>query len=232
MNERRRLYDHSFCLAKVQKLQYGPLPPSNAINPNRASISGSDQQFESGKAGATHASVSGSEGDATDAVLADDLGTTQSDYDYMDIDPSEYANDDYCGDGVLVGNLGTSQSDYEYMDVDSSEYKNDDYYGNDYEDEEYEDEEYEDYGYKDKVLERESRILKWRDEVYELIPLPQLYMMQNDDFYPYPMTWESLPAGLLLACGSSGLVRCDNQDLLHIIVFIYQIKNRGLWHFA
>jgi hypothetical protein len=203
MNEGRCLYDHSVCLAKVRKLEYGPLPPSNAINPNGASISGSDQQFESGKAGATHASVSGSEGDATDAVLAEDLGTTQSDYDYMDIDPSEYANDDYCGDAVLVGNLGTSQADYEYMDVDSSEYKNDDYYGNDYEDEEYEDEEYEDDGYKDKVLELESSILKWRDEVYDLIPLPQLHMMQNDDSCPYPMTWESLPAGLRLACGSS-----------------------------
>ncbi|CCX16189.1 Protein of unknown function [Pyronema omphalodes CBS 100304] len=84
------------------------------------------------------------------------------------------------------------------MDIDSSEYQNVDYYGNDYKDEEYEDEGYEDDGYKDKVLELDSRIMKWRDEVYELIPLPQLYMMQNDDSCPYPMTWESLPAGLRL----------------------------------
>lgn len=42
MDERRRLYDHSVCLAKVRKLEYGPLPPSNAINPNGAFISGSD----------------------------------------------------------------------------------------------------------------------------------------------------------------------------------------------
>ncbi|KAI5817654.1 hypothetical protein BZA77DRAFT_309089 [Pyronema omphalodes] len=172
-NEQILLQDNSSCMAKDQVLQYGPLPHSNVIIPQKASISVSDTHFDSGKEGSTNKSVSEIEEDETNAILPEDLVRTQSDYDYMDIDPSEFANDDYCSDAVIVEK---GHANYEHMNIDPSEYMNDDYYGQAFHYEQY----------KAKVLERDLRILKWRDEVYDLIPETMLYMMEYEDTCPIP----------------------------------------------